>query len=120
MIPGPGEIWFRVYGYGRGRAVFQVPESGEIVVDVDVPRGGTLVVPVSQESAAQPVLVDASGLTWSATNGGGRLESTIEDVPQVGRAWVFRDLPPSIYTANVDGNARSPVALASGGTAIAY
>jgi hypothetical protein len=100
--------------------VFEVPRSGEIVVDVDVPRGGTLVVPISQEAGAPPDLVDASGLAWTSANGGGSLEATLEDVPQVGRAWVFRDMPPSTYTVTVDGRPRTPVPLVSAGTAIAY
>ena len=120
MTPGPGEIRFRVDGYGVGRTAFEVPRSGELVVDVDVPRGGRIVVPITQESAVQPVLVDASGVAWSESNGRGRLSATLEDLPQIGRAWVFRDVPPSTYTVTVDGRARSPVPLASGGTAIAY
>ena len=120
MIPGPGEVRFHVDGYGRGRTAFDVPPTGEIVVDVDVPRGGTIVVPISQEASTPPVLVDASGLAWSEAGGGGRLDATLEDVAQVGRAWVFRDMPPSTYTVTVGGKARAPVPLVSGGTAIAY
>ena len=66
------------------------------------------------------MLVDASGLAWSPTGGIGSVQAAIEDVPQIGRAWVFRDMPPGTYTATVGGRARSPVALGSGGTAVAY
>jgi hypothetical protein len=120
MNPGPGEIGFHVDGYGRGRKVIDVPRSRELVVDVDVPRGGTIVVPISQEAGAPPTLVDASGLLWSSGSGGANLDATLEDVPQVGRAWVFRDMPPSTYTVTVDGKPRTPVPLASAATAIAY
>jgi protocatechuate 3,4-dioxygenase beta subunit len=120
MIPGPGEIAFHVNGYGRGRKAFEVPSSGEITVDVDVPRGGTIVVPISQETGAPPTMVDASGLAWTSGNGAGSLEGTLEDVPQIGRAWVFRDMPPSTYAVTIDGKARTPVPLASAATAIAY
>jgi hypothetical protein len=119
MQPGPGEVAFHVEGYGRGRSVFDVPRSGELVVDVDVPRGGTVVVPVSIDAAVQPVLVDGSGFRWSDGTGNGRIVASFEEVPSVGRAWVFRDLPPGTYTATVDGKARSPIPLASGGTSVA-
>jgi len=120
MVPGPGEVRFHVEGYGRGRTAFDVPSTGEIVVDVDVPRGGTIVVPVSQEAPVPAVLVDASGIRWSDADGGGRVDGTLEDVAQVGRAWVFRDMPPSTYAVTIGGKARAPVPLASGGTAIAF
>ena len=119
MAPGPGEVAFHVEGYGRGRTTFAVPASGEIEVDVDVPRGGTIYVPVSQESAAQPVLMDASGFAWSDVAGQGRIAATLEDVPSAGRAWVFRDVPPGTYVVTVGGKARPPVPLSSGGTAFA-
>jgi protocatechuate 3,4-dioxygenase beta subunit len=120
MIPGPGEIVFHVEGFGSGRTAFDVPASGELVVDVDVPRGGTIVVPISQDSEVQPVVVDASGFAWSNASGTGRLGATLEDVPSIGRAWVFRDIPPGTYTVKVNGKARSPIPLASGGTAVMY
>ena len=117
---GLGEIRFHVHGYGRGRTLFEVPASGELVVDVDVPRGGTIVVPIAQDANQAAVLFDASGLAWSSGDFGGDLDETIEDVPRIGRAWVFRDMPPGTCTATVDGKARSPVPLASAGTAVAY
>jgi hypothetical protein len=120
MIAGPGEIRFHVDGYGRGRKLFEVPRSGELVVDVDVPRGGTIVVPVAQDTSQPAVLFDAAGLAWSSGDFGGDLDETLEDVPGIGRAWVFRDMPPGTYAATVDGKARSPVPLASGSTAVAY
>jgi protocatechuate 3,4-dioxygenase beta subunit len=120
MIPGPGEIVFHVDGYGSGRSTFDVPESGELVVDVDVPRGGMLVVPLSHDPAAPPQLVDASGVIWSGGPIRGRPVASFEDVPNVGRAWVFRDLPPGQYIATIDGKSRSAVPLVSGATAIAY
>jgi Carboxypeptidase regulatory-like domain len=120
MIPGPGEVVFHVEGYGRGRTAFDVPQTGEMDVDVDVPRGGTVVVPISQEPAAQPVLVDASGFAWSDPKGTGRTGASLEDLPNIGRAWVFRDMPPGTYAVTLDGKSRSPVPLASGGTAVAY
>ncbi len=120
MEPGPGEVLFHVEGYGRGRVAFQVPDSGEIVVDVDVQRGGTLVVPVGQGSTGAPKVVDASGILWSDEKGNMRFAAAIEDVPGIGRAWVYRDIPPGSYTATVDGKARSAVPLTAGGAAIAY
>jgi len=119
MQPGPGEVNFYVEGYGRGRATFEVPQTGELVVDVDVPKGGTLAVPVSQDSAAQPLLVDGAGFAWSDGSGNSRIVARLEELPSVGRAWVFRDVPPGNYIATVDGKARSPVPLSSGGTAVA-
>jgi len=119
MAPGPGEVTFHVDGYGFGRATFQVPASGELVVDVDVPRGGTVIVPVSQDSTAQPVVVDGSGFAWSDGSGRGRVAASFEELPSAGRAWVFRDLPPGTYVVTVEGTKRSPVVLASGGTATA-
>ena len=54
------------------------------------------------------------------TIGAMRLVAIVEDVPQIGCSWVFRDMPPSTYTVTLDGGARAPVPLASGGTAIVY
>jgi len=119
MHPGPGEVNFYVEGYGRGRATFDVPQTGELVVEVDVPKGGTVVVPVSQDSTVQPALVDGSGFAWSDGTGNSRIAARLEELPSVGRAWVFRDVPPGTYTVTIDGKARSPVPLSSGGTAVA-
>jgi hypothetical protein len=119
MKPGPGDIVFHVEGFGRGRVAFDVPESGELVVDCDVSRGGTVVVPTSQDSEVQPTLVDGSGFAWSAAPANGGIAATLEDVPSIGRAWVFRDVPPGTYTVTVGGKARSAVPLAPGGTAFA-
>jgi hypothetical protein len=120
MPTGPGVIVFHVDGYGHGRTAIDVPETGELVVDVVVLRGGTLVVPVTAGSTAQPGLVDASGTAWSGSSSRWSLDAVIEELPNVGRAWVFRDVPPGMYVATVDGKPRSAVPLASGGTAIAY
>lgn len=120
MAPGAGVIVFHIDGYGHGRTAIDVPETGELVVDVVVPRGGTLVVPVTAGSTAQPGLVDGSGVAWSGASSRWPIDSVIEELPNVGRAWVFRDVPPGTYVATVDGKARSAVPLASGGTTIAY
>lgn len=117
MSPGPGEIVFVVEGYGRGRATFTVPETGEIVVPVVVTRGGTLVVPVTREGG-QPKLVDGSGVDWTESDA--RANGSLTELPSVGRAWVYNDMPPGTWTVVVDGKARAPVPLAAGGTAIAY
>jgi hypothetical protein len=119
MQPGPGEVNFYVEGYGRGRATFDVPQTGELVVDVDVPKGGTLAVPMSQDSTVQPLLVDASGFAWSDGSGNSRIVARLEELSNVGRAWVFRDVPPGTYIVTIDGKARSPVPLSSGGVAVA-
>jgi hypothetical protein len=120
MVPGPGEVAFHVDGYGWGRAAIEVPKAGELDVDVDVPRGGTLVAPVSQDSPPPPALIDGTGYAWADAQGRGRVDATLEDVPKIGRAWVFRDLPPGMYAVSIGGKARAAVPLASGGTAIAY
>jgi len=120
MSPGAAEIVFRVEGYGTGRAAFTVPDEGEIVVPIDVPRGGTLIVPVGEGASEPPSISDAGGVTWSGPKGRGRLDGTLGDVPRVGRAWVFNDLPPGSYVVTVGGRPRAAVPLASGGTAIAY
>jgi len=117
MAPGPAEIVFVVEGYGRGRATFTVPESGELVVPVIVVRGGTIVVPVT-EAGTQPRIVDASGLDWTSESA--RASGEFTDLPNVGHAWVYSDMPPGSYTAIVDGKPRAAVTLASGGTATAY
>jgi hypothetical protein len=120
MTAGPGVIVFYVEGYGRGRSTFDAPATGELVVDVVVPRGGTIVVPVAAGSATAPSLVDAAGVEWSGPGELGSIRAVVEDVANVGRAWIFRDVPPGDYVATVDGKSRSPVPLASGGTSVAY
>jgi hypothetical protein len=119
MRPGRAEVSFHVEGYGRGRAVIDIPGTGEFEVDVNVVRGGTLVIPVSQDATAQPVVVDAAGFAWSDGTGQSRIGGSFEELPSGGRAWVFRDVPPSTYTVTIGGHARPPVPLASGGTAFA-
>jgi hypothetical protein len=99
--------------------VVDVPAGGEYEVDVNVVRGGTLIVPVSQESAAQPVVVNGSGFAWSDGTRSSRIIATLEELPSGGRGWVFRDVPPSTYVVTIDGKSRPPVPLASGGTAFA-
>jgi len=97
-----------------------VTEGAELTVDLQVVRGGKLIVPVSTIGASAPDVVDASGYSWG---GAARHDAWIAgiptDLPDVGKAWVFNDLPPGMYTVTVDGATRSPVPLSSGGTAIA-
>ena len=84
---------------------------------VVVLRGGTIVVPVTVEGP-EPKLVDASGLEWNSEPA--RASGVFTDLPNVGRAWVYSDMPPGTYTAIVNGKPRASVPLASGGTATAY
>ncbi|HUC43578.1 MAG TPA: carboxypeptidase-like regulatory domain-containing protein [Candidatus Sulfotelmatobacter sp.] len=112
--PGPAEVLFHVEGFGAAHASVEVPD-GEVTVDLPVVRGGRLVVPVSAVGKIAPEVVDATGFTWS----GSWITVASGDLPDVGRAWIFDDLPPGMYTVTVDGAARNPVPLSSGGTAIA-
>ena len=118
--PGPLEILFHVDGYGAAHTSVDVTEGAELTVDLQVVRGGKLIVPVSTIGASAPDVVDASGYSWG---GAARHDAWIAgiptDLPDVGKAWVFNDLPPGMYTVTVDGATRSPVPLSSGGTAIA-
>ena len=119
MRPGRAEVSFHVEGYGRGRVVIDIPGTGEYEVDVNVVRGGSLVVPVSQDSTSQPVVVDGSGFAWSDGTGRSRMGASFEELPSGGRAWVFRDVPPGTYTVTIDGKSRPAVPVSSGGTAYA-
>lgn len=120
MKSGTGEVFFHADGYGAARTRFEVPDGGEITVPLVVPRGGKLVIPVSEPGSVSPVVVDATGYTWSGSYPSIAIEGRVVEVPGVGRAWVFSDLPPGAYTATVEGAARKPVVLESGGTAVAY
>jgi hypothetical protein len=118
LRPGPANVVFHVEGYGAGRASVEVPDGADVTVDLGVVRGGKLIVPVSA-AGNSPQVVDGSGFIWANPTGHGIIQGVASDLPDVGKSWVFDDLPPGMYTVTVDGTPRSPVPVLSGATTTA-
>ncbi len=120
---GTTEVLYRIDGWGLGRAVVDVPATGEVEVTVRAARGGELVVPVSGLDAPMPFVRGEDGLEWSAlvvrTHSPWNEPLRTQEVPGLGPAWVFGDLPSGRYEVVVGGVPRALVDVPPGGRAIA-
>jgi hypothetical protein len=118
MPAGPSEVLFRVDGVGVGRTAVDVPEEGEIEIEVRVRPCGALLVARSPASNVPPVVRDAEGTDWVEallrTSGGSVLRS---ETPEEGPVWHLLYLPTGLYTVEVDGLPHGTVSIEAGSTA---
>lgn len=121
---GPGEAFIRTPGWGTGRVVFAIGEESPQPVTIVVLHGGTLLVPIPNDSTSVPDVRDSEGVSWteilqklSFNDVPGPSRNT---VPGIGTAWTFADLPPGSYAVAFNGTSRTSVVVESGTTAIAW
>ncbi len=123
LPPGPIEVFFRVIDYGTARVVVKLPEQGEVEAKLRVLRGGVLVIPVADELTPRPQVIDENGVEWSDVlrqiDPPGEYQPALSDLPELGLAWVFPDLPYGVYTAFVDGRVRESIVVVPGEQSVA-
>jgi hypothetical protein len=97
----PCELFFRAAGVGGAHVSLPPIEPGEVPVPLVVPPGGAIAV-ANDGTERWPTIVDDSGVDWSeaiwvlATGDADR--PWRETLPEIGLAFVVRDLPPGRYT----------------------
>ena len=120
---GPMEFFYSIQGWGVGRATVDVPSEGDVDLILRADRGGELIVPVDALESPMPTVRGEDGLDWSVIlrrmHGPWRDPMRAAEVPGIGPAWSFSDLPPGRYAAIVGGVPRAAVEVAAGGRAVA-